>query len=61
MVGREREMDGLRGMLARAVGARACRLATVVGDAGVGKTRLVSEFTSVSADEARVIRGRCLP
>ncbi|HEX6654945.1 MAG TPA: adenylate/guanylate cyclase domain-containing protein, partial [Candidatus Limnocylindria bacterium] len=61
MVGREQEMEGLRGMLARAIGARACRLATVVGDAGVGKTRLVSEFTDISADDARVIRGRCLP
>jgi class 3 adenylate cyclase/predicted ATPase len=61
MVGREKEMDGLRGMLARAATERACRLATVVGDAGVGKTRLVSEFTDVSADAAHVIRGRCLP
>jgi class 3 adenylate cyclase/tetratricopeptide (TPR) repeat protein len=61
MVGREQEMEGLRGMLERAIAERGCRLATVVGDAGVGKTRLVTEFTTVSADSARVIRGRCLP
>jgi tetratricopeptide (TPR) repeat protein len=54
-------MAGLHGILARAAEERACRLATVVGDAGVGKTRLVSEFTNASATTARVIRGRCLP
>ena len=61
MVGREQEMGSLQAMLNRAVKERACRLATVVGDAGVGKTRLVTEFTSASADTARLIRGRCLP
>ena len=61
MVGREQEMSALQAMLNRAATERACRLATVVGDAGVGKTRLVSEFTSASASTAVVIRGRCLP
>ena len=32
---------------------------TVVGDAGVGKSRLVAE--ALGAVEARVLRGRCLP
>ena len=32
---------------------------TVVGDAGVGKSRLVAE--ALAAVEARVVRGRCLP
>jgi tetratricopeptide (TPR) repeat protein len=36
-----------------------CELVTVVGDAGVGKSRLVAE--SLDAVEARVVRGRCLP
>jgi len=61
MVGREQEMGALQGMLTRAIEERACRLATVVGDAGVGKTRLVTEFTSASAETALLIRGRCLP
>jgi class 3 adenylate cyclase/predicted ATPase len=61
MVGREQEMGALHAMLIRASEERACRLATVVGDAGVGKTRLVTEFTSASASAALVIRGRCLP
>ncbi|HEX6473868.1 MAG TPA: adenylate/guanylate cyclase domain-containing protein, partial [Candidatus Limnocylindria bacterium] len=61
MVGREEEMGALQAMLQRAAEERGCRMATVVGDAGVGKTRLVTEFTSLSADTALVIRGRCLP
>ena len=36
-----------------------CELVTVVGDAGVGKSRLVAE--ALDAVEARVVRGRCLP
>ena len=32
---------------------------TIYGDPGVGKSRLVAEFTATA--EARVVRGRCLP
>ena len=34
---------------------------TVVGDAGVGKTRLASELGAGSAPDATVLSGRCLP
>ena len=34
---------------------------TVVGPAGVGKSRLVAEFLEGLAGRARVLRGRCLP
>ncbi|HEX6127462.1 MAG TPA: adenylate/guanylate cyclase domain-containing protein [Candidatus Limnocylindria bacterium] len=61
MVGREAELEALRGLLQRAVRERACRMATVVGDAGVGKSRLIREFTSAAAADALVIHGRCLP
>src|SRR5690348_1863517 len=44
MVGREDEIRRLQDAFAAAVGTRTCRLVTVVGDAGVGKSRLVSEF-----------------
>ena len=58
MVGRERELRSLRGAFARAVHDRSCHLFTVLGAAGVGKSRLAAEFfTSV---EALVVRGRCL-
>jgi len=61
MVGRDAEMGALAAMFDRAVSERACRMATVVGDAGVGKTRLVAEFTASRASEALIVHGRCLP
>jgi class 3 adenylate cyclase/tetratricopeptide (TPR) repeat protein len=61
MVGREAEMTALRDLMERARTERACRMATVVGDAGVGKSRLIHEFTSAAAADATVIHGRCLP
>src|SRR5581483_7981918 len=38
---------------------RSCQLFTVLGPAGVGKSRLAAEFLD-SVDGARVVRGRCL-
>ena len=61
MVGREREMAQLDGMLADSVRDRSARMVTLVGDAGVGKTRLTKEFLDSVEGRARVIRGRCLP
>jgi tetratricopeptide (TPR) repeat protein len=60
-VGRTAELKALRGAFEQAVAARGCRLVTVVGEPGIGKTRLLAEFTSTLAGEARVLRGRCLP
>jgi tetratricopeptide (TPR) repeat protein len=61
MVGREAEMAALTGLFSTAVDERRCQLATVVGDAGVGKSRLIAEFIARGTPGARVIRGRCLP
>jgi class 3 adenylate cyclase len=61
LVGRGRELGILREELAACVDGRSCRLLTVLGPAGVGKTRLVSELLSEIGDFARVISGRCLP
>ena len=58
MVGRERELQGLRDAFARVEADGSCQLFTILGSAGVGKSRLVAEF--LSAIEARVVRGRCL-
>ncbi|MGB2875926.1 MAG: AAA family ATPase [Gaiellaceae bacterium] len=59
MVGRERELRRLRDTFAQAVRTRSCRLVTVVGAAGVGKSRLVAEFLD-ALDGAKVLQGRCL-
>ncbi len=60
-VGREAEMGRLGGGLDEAISGRVARLVTVVGDAGVGKSRLIREFATATEDRARLVRGRCLP
>ena len=60
-VGREIEMARLTDALAAAGGDGHVRLLTVVGDAGVGKSRLIAEFAAAAGERARVVRGRCLP
>jgi tetratricopeptide (TPR) repeat protein len=58
MVGRETELRRLRDAYAQAVHDRSCQLFTVLGSAGVGKSRLAAEL--LGGLEARVLRGRCL-
>jgi class 3 adenylate cyclase/tetratricopeptide (TPR) repeat protein len=58
-VGRERELEQLSDAWDRALTGPRCELVTVVGDAGVGKSRLVGE--ALAGVEPRVVRGRCLP
>src|SRR5207244_5645514 len=59
MVGRERQRHLLDDAFANVVGERSCHLFTILGTAGVGKSRLVAEFLA-SLDGATVIGGRCL-
>ena len=59
MVGRERQLKLLHNAFESVVSERSCHLFTVLGSAGVGKSRLVSEFLRSLAD-ATVLRGRCL-
>ena len=59
MVGRERQQRLLDDAFANVVGDRSCHLFTVLGTAGVGKSRLVAEFLE-RLDTATVIGGRCL-
>jgi class 3 adenylate cyclase/tetratricopeptide (TPR) repeat protein len=58
MVGRERELARVRAAFDQAVHDRSCQLFTVLGAAGVGKSRLVAE--SLRNIDARVVGGRCL-
>jgi predicted ATPase/class 3 adenylate cyclase/DNA-binding SARP family transcriptional activator len=60
-VGRERECAGIAGAFDRAVRGRSCQLVTVFGEAGVGKSRLVREFSAGLPADVMVVRGRCLP
>jgi class 3 adenylate cyclase len=60
MVGRDRPRRLLEEAFAEARGERTCHLFTILGSAGVGKSRLVNEFIASVGDEARVVRGRCL-
>ena len=61
MVGREREHSLLQQAYERSAGERSCHLFTVLGAAGVGKSRLVSEFLRSLGEAATVGEGRCLP
>ena len=60
LVGRDDELAQLRDLLARAVHTRTVHIATVLGVAGVGKSRLAREFASLVDDEVAVLVGRCL-
>jgi len=61
IVGRTEELLTLRDAFASAIADRVCRLVTVVGPAGIGKSRLASELSHNIRDEARTVTGRCLP
>jgi class 3 adenylate cyclase/tetratricopeptide (TPR) repeat protein len=58
-VGRRRELAAIHEAWGRAVAERRCDLLTIVGEAGVGKSRLVAE--ALASLGARVAQGRCLP
>jgi class 3 adenylate cyclase len=61
LVGRTRELAFLRDELAAAERARTCRLVTVYGAAGIGKSRLAAEFLADARARAGVLAARCLP
>ena len=61
LVGRERELTRLLRSYEDAVAERRCGLFTLLGPAGVGKSRLVFELVRRVGDAATVLRGRCLP
>ena len=60
MVGRERQRRLLDEAFDQAVADRVCYLFTVLGTAGVGKSRLVNEFLAEARATARIVYGRCL-
>ena len=58
-VGRAAELAQIVEAWERVEAQSRCDLVTVVGDAGVGKSRLVAE--ALAEVKSRVVRGRCLP
>jgi class 3 adenylate cyclase/tetratricopeptide (TPR) repeat protein len=60
IVGRDEELAALERVYREVTDGHAARLVTVIGDAGVGKSRLVHEVVTRIASDARVLRGRCL-
>ncbi|MBA3434312.1 MAG: AAA family ATPase [Actinobacteria bacterium] len=60
LVGRTRERERLWRDFEDAVTERTCRLFTLLGPAGIGKSRLVADFLDRVSGDADVLRGRCL-
>jgi class 3 adenylate cyclase/DNA-binding SARP family transcriptional activator len=61
LIGRERELDRLRSLYARIAGGAGARLVTLVGEPGIGKSRLARELIAGVEGEATVLVGRCPP
>jgi class 3 adenylate cyclase/tetratricopeptide (TPR) repeat protein len=64
LVGRELEKPLLIGTFERSAQQRSCQLVTIVGEPGVGKSRLCSELFSYIEERPGLVRwrqGRCLP
>jgi class 3 adenylate cyclase/tetratricopeptide (TPR) repeat protein len=63
-IGRDYELDLLKGTFKRTLRESAIQLVTLVGEPGVGKSRLLSEFFSFLDDQEEIVffrQGRCLP
>lgn len=60
LVGRKRELRRLRAAFHRMEKEQSCAVVTVVGEAGIGKTRLAREFVAWARGKARVLVGRCV-
>jgi len=60
LVGRERDSAVLVDALARTTEGGRGQLVTVLGPAGMGKTRLVERFLDDAGADVQVLRGRCL-
>ena len=58
MVGRATELELLRGLLRRAESVRRPHLATVIGQPGIGKSRLLAELTR-AAGGVTLLTGQC--
>jgi class 3 adenylate cyclase len=60
LVGRSEELSQLEQACERAVDQRRCWMVTVMGEPGVGKSRLVDAFADLVSPRTTILRGRCL-
>ncbi|MGH3023979.1 MAG: ATP-binding protein [Gaiellaceae bacterium] len=60
LVDREAELEALEGAFASCLAERRCPLVAIVGEAGVGKSRLAAEFVRSATSGSTVLSGRCL-
>jgi class 3 adenylate cyclase len=61
IVGRDDELAALHAAYHTVCAGQSVHLVTVIGDAGLGKSRLVREVVDQIAAGAKILRGRCLP
>ena len=61
LVGRRAELDQLVVGVRESAAAATCRRIVVLGEPGIGKTRLASELVVTVGHQARVLVGRCVP
>jgi len=61
LVGRQDTLAQLEWAFERAVTERSCRLISILGAPGIGKSRLAHEFVARLGEQATVLQGRCLP
>ena len=61
LVNRTKELDTLRRLVRDAFEARRCGIVTILGTAGIGKSRIARELATELEDVADVATGRCLP
>ena len=61
LVGRQEELAMLQQAYERALARRSCHLFTLLGTAGVGKSRLAGELAASLPGDPAVVIGRCLP
>ncbi|MQB01924.1 MAG: AAA family ATPase [Actinobacteria bacterium] len=61
LIGRHEELAFVRNAFDRAVSERRCRLVTVFGPPGIGKSRLARQLAEELSQSAVVLSGECLP
>jgi len=61
MLGRDNELEELRHSLRQISADGRAEIVTVIGEPGIGKSRLAQELARAVRGDARIVVGRCLP